>query len=150
MPTLTERVEADYKNAMKSGDRRRVDTLRLVKAALQRVAIERRKDTLDEQDVLQVLAQQTKQRRETLESAKQGNRADIAAQATEELVILGGYLPTQLSETALKQLVEEALQAVGSNQGQIMKYVMSKAAGAADGKLVSQLVGERLKPASRG
>ena len=149
MPTLTERLETDYKTAMKSGDRRRIDTLRLIKAALQRVAIDRRKDVLDDQDVLQVLAQQTKQRRETLEAAKQGSRQDIAAQATEELAILSGYLPAQMPEAALKQLIEEALQAVGPNQGQMMKYVMAKAAGGAEGKVVSQLVGERLKAAPR-
>jgi uncharacterized protein YqeY len=145
MPTLSERLESDYKTAMKAGERRRIDTLRLVKAAMQRVAIEQRKDALDDKDVLQVLAHQAKQRRETLESAKQGGRADIAAQAQEELAIVESYLPQQLSSDAVKRLIEEAVQAVGANQGQMMKYVMGKAAGAADGKLVSQLVGERLK-----
>ena len=145
MATLTERLETDYKTAMKAGDRRRVDTFRLVKAAIQRVAIEKRKDALDDPEVIQVVAQQAKLRRETMEAAKQGNRQDILTQATEELAILTAYLPQQLSPEVLRQLIDEAVQAVGVNQGQIMKYVMSKAAGAADGKTVSQLVGERLK-----
>jgi hypothetical protein len=145
MATLTERFDADYKVAMKSGDRLRVDTIRLVKAAVQRAAIDKRKDSLEDAEVLQVLSHQAKQRRETLESAKQGSRQDIADQAAKELAIIESYLPQQLSADALKQLIEEAVKASGLNQGQIMKYVMGKAAGAADGKLVSRLVGERLK-----
>ena len=146
MATLTERIEADYKTAFKAGERRRVDTLRLIKAAMQRVSIEKRKQTLDDAEIVQVLNQQAKQRRETLEAAKKGGRQDVLDQSAEELAILNSYLPQPLSPEALKQLVEEAVQAVGANQGQIMKYVMQKAAGAADGKVVSQLVAERLKP----
>jgi hypothetical protein len=145
MPTLVERFEADYKTAMKAGERIRIDTLRLVKAAIQRVAIEKRTDTLNDPDVLQVLAQQAKQRQETIESAKQSNRPDVLAQATQELQILKAYLPEPLSEDALHRLIDEAVQSVGANQGQVMKYVMSKAGGMVDGKAVNQLVAARLK-----
>jgi uncharacterized protein YqeY len=138
-------LESDYKVAFKAGERLRVETIRLIKAGMQRVAIERRTDVLDDQAVLQVLAQQAKQRRETIESARQTGRQDVLDQATAELTILVSYLPQQLSESALRQLIDEAVNAVGPNQGQIMKYVMGKAAGSADGKLVSQLVGDRLK-----
>ena len=119
-----------------------------MKAGIQRAAIDKRKETLGDQEIIQVLTQQVKQRRETIESAKQANRQDVQSQATQELAILNSYLPAQLSQDAVKQLIDEAIQAVGSNQGQIMKHVMSKAAGAADGKLVSQLVSERLQQAS--
>ena len=146
MPTLTERLETDYKTALKAGQRLRVDTLRLVKAATQRVAIEKRKPSLDDQEVTQVIAQQAKLRRETIDSAKQTSRQDVLSQATEELAILTSYLPKQLSEDELKRLVEEAVGSVGAGQqGPIMKYVMAKAAGAADGKMVSRLVAERMK-----
>ena len=145
MATLTERLESDYKTAMKAGERLRVDTLRLVKAGMQRVAIEKRKTSLDDQEVLQVLAQQAKQRRETIDSAKQTSRQDVEAQATQELEILNAYLPQPLSEDAVKRLIEDAIQTVGLNQGSIMKHVMGKSAGAADGKIVSRLVAERLK-----
>lgn len=147
MPTLIERIEADYKTAFKAGERVRIDTLRLIKAGIQRVAIEKRKELLDDAEVIQVLVQQAKQRRETLESAKQSNREDVLTQTTQELAILNTYLPQQMSEQALKQLIEEAVGAVGTNQGQIMKYVMAKAGGIADGKTVSQLVAARLKGA---
>ncbi len=148
MATLTERLEADYKAAMKAQDRLRIDTIRLVKAAIQRVAIEKRKDTLEDAEVIPVLSQQVKQRRETIESAKQTGRQDVLAQATAELEMLNAYLPQPLSVDALKQLVEEAVKAVGPNQGQIMKFVMGQAAGRADGKTVSQLVSERLTQGS--
>ena len=145
MPTLMERMDADYKTALKAGQRLRVDTLRLVKAGVQRAASEKRKDTLSDPEVIQVLSQQAKQRRETIDAAKKSSRQDILEQATQELAILAAYLPEALSSEALARLVDEAIQVVGANQGPIMKYVMEKAAGGADGKTVSQLVAERLK-----
>ena len=145
MATLTERIETDYKAAMKARERLRIDTLRLIKAGIQHVAIEQRKDALSDPEITQVLVQQAKQRRETIESAKQTNRHDVLTQATEELAILNSYLPQPLSADALARLIDEAISAVGRNQGQIVKFVMGKASGAADGKLVSQLVAERLK-----
>lgn len=145
MATLTERIDTDYKTAMKARDQRRVDTLRLIKSAIQRVAMDKRKDQLDDPDVVQVLSQQAKQRRETLDAATQGGRAEMVTQTNEELAIIAGYLPQQLSPDAIRQLVDEAIAAVGPNQGLIMKTVMAKAAGAADGKTVSQVVAERLK-----
>ena len=145
MPTLTERLESDYKTAMKAGDRTRIDTLRLIKAAMQKVAIEKRKDLLDDPEVTQVLVQQAKQRNETMESAKKSSRQDVLGQASAELAILQGYLPKPLSPEEIRRLIEEAVKAVGLTQGLIMKQVMSKTAGAADGKTVSQLVAERLK-----
>ena len=143
MPTLTERIESDYKTAFKAGDRVRIDTLRLVKAGIQKVAMDKRKDTLDDQEVIQVLSMQAKQRKETLESAKKSNREDIVTQTNQELEILGTYLPQQLSEDAVRKLVDEAIASVGKNQGPVMKFVMGKAAGAADGKLVSRIVSEQ-------
>lgn len=147
MATLTERLDADYQQALKAGQRRRVDTIRLVKAAMQRVAIEKRKDALEDREVLEILSQQVKQRRETMDAATTGNRQDILAQSKEELAILSAYLPEPLSEAALTRLIEEAVQAVGADRGQVMKYVMAKAAGAAEGKLVNQLVSQRLQSA---
>ena len=144
MPTLIERINEDYKTAYKAGERLRVDTLRLVKAGIQKVAMDKRKDTLDDQEVIQVLSQQAKQRKETLESARQSGRNDILTQSTQELAILNTYLPQQLSEDALRKLVDEAIASLGKAQGPIMKYVMGKAAGAADGKVVSRLVAEQL------
>ncbi|MBI4341398.1 MAG: GatB/YqeY domain-containing protein [Candidatus Omnitrophica bacterium] len=144
MPTLTDRIEDDYKTAMKAGDRIRIDTLRLIKAGIQKVAIDKRKDRLDDPEILQVLSQQAKQRRETIESAKQSNRQDILTQSEQELALLNSYLPQQLSEEALRKLIDDAIATVGKQQGPIMKDVMAKASGAADGKLVSRLVAERL------
>ena len=119
MPTLTERIEADYKTAMKAGDRIRIDTLRLIKAGVQRVAIEKRQNALDDAGVTQVITQQAKQRRETIESAKSAKRQDILTQAEAELALLTAYLPQQLSEEALRKLVDEAVGAAGPSQGPV-------------------------------
>lgn len=150
MPTLHERIDADYIAAMKARAQQRVGTLRLIKADIQRVGIEKRSSSLDDKEVTQVLNKQAKQCKETIDAAKKANRQDVLTQATEELAIITNYLPEPLSEDAITQLVDEAFQAAGAEatQGQIMKYVMAKAAGAADGKIVSQLVGARLKPTS--
>jgi uncharacterized protein YqeY len=145
MPTLIERIEGDYKTALKAGDRLRVDALRMIKAGVQRVAIEKRQDTLDDQGVAQVISQQVKQRKETLESAKTAGRQDVVAQTEAELKLLAAYLPEQLSEDAIRGLIAEAIAAVGPQQGPIMKHVMAKAAGTADGKTVSRLVADQLK-----
>ena len=83
MATLTERLETDYKTAMKAQDRRRIDTIRLIKAAIQKVAIDKKKDVLDDAEVIQVLTQQAKQRKETLDAGKQTGRQDIVTQANE-------------------------------------------------------------------
>ena len=148
MATLLERVETDYKTALKAQDRLRVDTLRLIKAAAQRVAMDKRKDALDDQEMIQVMNQQAKQRHETIDSAKPSGRQDIMDQANAELAIITAYLPQPLSAEAITRLIDEALASVGPNQGQIMRYVMSKAGGAVDGKTVNQLVGQRLKQSS--
>ena len=145
MPLL-EQLDADYKSAMKSGNRIRIDTIRMVKAAIQKTAIEKRKDRLDDAEIIPVLSQQAKQRHETIESAKHSNRQDVITQASEELAVLQSYLPKQLSSEEILRLIDEAIQSVGTNQGQIMKYVMAKAAGATDGNVVSQLVVQRIKP----
>ena len=150
MATLRERIEDDYKTAMKAQDRLRIDTLRLVKAALQRVAMDKRKDALDDTEITQVLMQQAKQRNETLEMAKQNSRQDVVAQTQQELAVIAAYLPKQMSADELRKIIDEAIAAVGPNQGPIMKFVMAKVpAGTSDGKIVSQLVAERLKGAAK-
>ncbi len=145
MPTLTERLDTDYKTALKAGQRLRVDTVRMIKASIQRVAMEKRKDTLTDPEVVQIVSQQAKQRHETLAAAEKAGRQDMVDQAKAELAMLQEYLPAQLTPDAIKALVEEAIKEVGLNQGLIMKAVMAKTAGAADGKVVSQMVAERLK-----
>ena len=144
MGQLAARLEQDYKIAFKAQERLRIDTLRLIKAALQKVQIDKHKDVLDDPEVVQVLSQQAKQRQETIDAAAKSSRAEILAQAQQELAIITAYLPARLSDEAIGALVDEAIKAVGANQGQIMKHVMSKASGSVDGKQVSQIVAQRL------
>ena len=149
MATLQERIEADYKTAMKAGDRLRVDALRLIKAEIQKVAMEKRTEQMADADVVPVLSRQAKQRQETIDAAKKANRQDVVDQTLKELDVLKAYLPQALSTEMLKQFIDEAIKTAGANQGQIMKAVMAKAAGAADGKVLTPLVVERLKQAAK-
>ena len=154
MATLQERLETTYaeayKQSLKHGERQReASILRMVKAELQKLAIEKRTEKLADADVMPVLSKQVKQLKETMEAAQKAGRQDLITQATEELEIVNAYLPKALSPEAIKELIDEAMKTAGSNQGQIMKAVMAKAAGAADGKLVSQLVAERLKQGAK-
>jgi len=144
MGALSDQLQRDYPAAVKAQNRRRIDTIRLIKADLEKLAIEKKTQDLSDEDVMQILRKQVKQRREMLEAARASGRQEIIAQTTEELKILEGYLPQPLGREGLQALIEEAITSVGPQQGPIMKFVMGKAAGAADGKLVSQLVAERL------
>jgi uncharacterized protein YqeY len=145
MATLVERLEEDYKTAMKAGDRPRVATVRLLKAGVATAAIDKRKPSLDDQEAVEVIAHQAKQCRETIESAKRANREDILAQATAELAIVASYLPPPLSEEDITWLIDEAIAAVGKQHGPVMKQVMAQTKGRAEGAVVNRLVGERLK-----
>ena len=147
MNTLKERIDAEYKTAFKAGERLKIDVLRLIKADVQRVEIDKKSDAVADADLVQILNRQAKQRQEMIDAATKGGRAEMAAQAEQELTIIKSYLPKSLSTEELTALINEAVTAVGTNQGLVMKHVMGKAAGAADGKLVSQLVSARLKPA---
>jgi len=94
--TLAERVDADLVAAMKAGDAVRVSTLRMLKADLVNAAIAQRQATLDDPQALEVLRRQIKQRRESVEAFKKGNRSDLVDQESKELAILERYLPHAL------------------------------------------------------
>lgn len=148
MATIAERLDEDYKTAMKARDADRVSAIRMLKAAFQQMAIEKRKDRLEDAEATLVLIKQVKQINETIEAATKAGREDAISKAKAELEILKPYMPEPISEEKLLALVDEAIQTAGDNRGQIMKYVMSKAGAGADGKRVNQLVAQRLKPAS--
>ena len=145
MATLSERLETDYKTAMKAGERSRVGVLRLLKAGIAKTAIDKRKPALEDPEALEVIAHHAKQCRETIDAATRANRNDILDQATAELKIVTAYLPPPLSEDDLKQLIEEAIGTVGAQQGPVMKHVLGKTKGLAEGGVVNRLVAERLK-----
>lgn len=146
--TLVDRIDADLKVAMKAGDAARVSTLRMLKAELVNAAIDLRQASVDDAKALEVVRRQIKQHRESLEAFTKGNRRDLVDKESRELAILEGYLPPQMSEEAVRQIVRECVQASGASGptdlGKVMKLVMERVKGRADGKRVNQLVVEAL------
>jgi uncharacterized protein YqeY len=146
--TLYETISNDVKTAMKSGDQARVEVLRFALSGLQGALKEKTvKDptaTLSDEEAAAVLQKEAKRRKESIELFKQGNRADLAAKEETELAILSAYLPKQMPREEIEKLVEE-LKAQGFNEfNTLMREAMKTAKGKADGKLVGEVVKEKL------
>lgn len=145
---VQDRLTDDMKRAMKEKDKIRLSVIRMVRTALKNEEIERQRP-LTEEETIQVLQRERKQRRESLQAAQQAGRTDLEAQAQQEIAILEEYLPTALSEEELRTLVEETIAEVGAkgkaDLGRVMAALMPKVKGRADGKAVNALVQESLR-----
>jgi len=143
-PTLFDKIQADLKQAMLSKDGLRTSVLRLLVSAVRYYQVEKSLPALADEDVIQVLKRQAKQRRDSIESFATANRTDLAEKERQELTILENYLPKQLSEAEITTLVKAAIAETGvtskAQTGLVMKSVMPKLQGRADGKLVNQIV----------
>jgi len=145
---LQDRIPQELKGAMLARDELRVSTLRLLKSALGYAQIERKKDKLDDGEVVAVLQKEIKKRREAAELYKAGGRPELAEKETKEAAILEEFLPKALPPEELEQLVRATIQELGATSkkemGPVIKAVQAKAAGRADGKSISLLVGKLL------
>jgi len=145
--SLCEQFRTDLTQAMKSGDRVRLSTLRLLTAAIKNRQIDKG-GALDDAEALEVVRLATKQRREAIALARQYGREDIAQQEEQELAILEAYLPEQLSTDDLIQRIDAVIQELGATSdkdlGRVMRVVMPAVQGRADGATVNRLVRERL------
>jgi uncharacterized protein YqeY len=142
-----DQILEDLKDAMRSGDTKRRETLRLLTAAFKQVEVDQRKE-LTEDDVISILTSEAKKRREAIEEAEKAGRAELAAQENYELALIQTYLPQQLSRAEIEKFVREAVQEVGAttpkDMGKVMKVLMPRLQGQADGKLVNTIVKEVL------
>lgn len=143
MSTLKDELLEDMKIAMKQKDKERVSVIRMVRAAIKNVEIEKRKDLTDE-EIVEVLAKEVKQRRGSIEEYKNVGKDDIVQQLEAEIEILTKYLPRQLTIEELEAIVDEVLQDVNGDIGKAMGAIMPRIKGRADGKIVSELVKKRL------
>lgn len=145
---LEDKIFNDYKKALKDRDTTKSSTLSFLRSEIANALIEKRKKNLDDSEVIGVIKKQIKQHQDSIEQFKKGNRADLVDKETKELEILKSYLPEELPQEEIKKIIEETIvetQAAGlKDMGKVMKLVMSKIAGRADGKLVNDLVRERL------
>lgn len=140
---LRERVDADIKVALKSGAKDRLSALRMLSAALKNKQIDKRR-TLTEEEVVETVRSQIKQRRDSIEQFAKGNRQDLVDKETAEVQVLEEYLPRQLSLEELDAMVRDAVSQTGAqgakDMGKVMKALIPMVGGRADGKLVSELV----------
>jgi len=148
--TLSQRIESAMRDAMRARDDRRTQTLRLAMAAAHNQRIARGRELTDE-EVVDVLARQVKQRRESIDMYRAGGREDRAADEEAEAAILAEFLPQQLTEEEIEALVRAAVaetDATGPGDlGRVMGRVSPQTKGRADGRLVSEIA-RRLLEAS--
>jgi len=144
---LKDRITEDMKTAMRAGDKDRLGTIRLALAAIKQREVDER-ISLDDAQVLAVLDKMIKQRREAITQFQSGGRADLVAKETAEIAVLQGYLPAQMSEAEIDQLISESIAATGAasikDMGKVMALVKPKAQGRADLGAVSARIKQKL------
>lgn len=140
---LRERIDADTKNALKSGAKDKVSTLRMLNAALKNKQIDKRRP-LSEEEVVETIRTLIKQRKDSIEQFAKGGRQDLVDKETAEVAVLEVYLPQPLSREVLEAMVREAVAQTGAqgakDMGKVMKALIPIVGGRADGKLISELV----------
>mgnify|MGYP000496809947 CR=1 FL=1 len=144
---LKEQIDQELKEAIKAKDERKLSALRLLKTAIRRAEVDKMRE-LSEEEILAVIAAEAKKRREAIEQYSRGGREDLALQEKEELAILEAYLPKPLSREEIEEMARQAIKEVGATDprqmGQVMKILMPRVKGRADGALVSKIVQELL------
>ncbi len=148
--SLEEKILNDFKVAMKARNTVKVSILSFLRAQLSYVALEKNKKVLEDADCIAAIKRLIKQHQDSIEQFKAGARQDLVDKEIRELEILKVYLPLEISEEALKKIVDEAITSTGAagikDMGKVMKDVLARTAGAADGKMVSEMVKSRLSP----
>jgi len=151
MPSLKEQLDSDLKEAQKAKDTIRVNVIRMLKTTIKNREVEKIGE-LTEQELLQAVNSQIKTRLEAIEGFKKGGRDEMVKKEEAELAILKAYLPAQLSKEELVALIDKAVAETGAagprDMGKVMKALMGDVTGKADGKLVSELVKEKLSSLS--
>jgi hypothetical protein len=146
---LEERLLEEMKEAMKSSDKLRLSTIRMIRSTLKNKEIELRKP-LDDGEIQKVIQGMVRKGEESLEQFKLGGRMDLVEKEGKEIEILKSYLPQAMTREEVLKVIDEAIQETQStsakDMGKVMKSVIPKLQGKADGKLVNQLVKERLSP----
>ena len=142
--SLLKQIDQDLIKALKSGDRLAADTLRGLKSDIKYFELENRIEEATDEQVIGVISSSAKRRRDSIEQFAAGGRQDLVDKETRELEIVKKYLPEQLSEDDITKIVQEAIEETGAqspaDMGKVMKIVMPKVKGRADGKLVQTIV----------
>jgi hypothetical protein len=146
---LEERLVDEMKQAMKANDKLRLSTIRMIRTAIKNKEIEQRKK-LDEDVILKVIQGMVRKGEESIEQFKLGGRMDLVEKETKEIEILKSYLPKPLGQEEILEIIDQTIEETHAlslkDLGKVMKSVMPKLGGRAEGALINQLVKERLSP----
>lgn len=141
---LKQQIQKDLLEAMKAHEEVKVSALRLLKAAVLKFETAGERKEAGDNDVLGIIGKEVKQRRDSIEEFKKGNRLDLAQKEEQELAILQTYLPPQISEEELKKVIAETIATVGAKSkadiGKVMAALMPKLKGHADGAMANRIV----------
>jgi len=144
---LRQKLLDDLKQAMRSGDKVRRSVIRLVIAAIKNAEIARQA-ALDDTDILGIIAKEVRQRRESIEAFRQGNRHDLVAQEEAELTILNEYLPQQMTREEIIAAARQVIEGIGAqgpgDKGKVMPKLIAQLKGSADGREINAVVTELL------
>lgn len=145
---LKDQLTHDMKLAMKDKDKVRLSVIRMIKASVKKMEIDK-KLTLSNDETLDVIVREMKQRRDSIAEFERAGREDLVEKEKEELTILQAYLPEQLSEEELRSLIQQEIERLGAiskaDMGKVMGCVVPKIKGKADGKAAQKIVQELLK-----
>jgi uncharacterized protein YqeY len=146
--TLQERLSQEIKSAMLTKDADKLSTLRLLKSVIGYLLVERKTETLSDADFVGVVQKEVKKRRDAIDQYDKGGRPELAAKEKKEITVLETFLPQALSPEELEQLIKATIAETGAtgkkDMGPVIKAVQAKAAGRADGKTISGIVGKLL------
>jgi len=144
---LKERLKEDMKAAMKAKDKERLSVIRMLQSLIKNAEIDKRGELTDE-EIVSLLMKYAKQRRESIELYEKGGRQDLVEKEKRELQIVESYLPKQMDEDEIRELVAKVIEEVGASSpkdiGKVMQAVMPKVKGRADGSVVNKIVRELL------
>ena len=146
--TLDEKINQEYIQAMKDKNSFKSSTLSFLRAQIKYLKIDKKVEKVEDADVVSVIKKQIKQRQDSITQFEQGGRNDLADKEKAELALLKEYLPQEMSTDSLRPIVDEVIKSSGASSikdmGKVMKDVMTKVAGQADNKMVSDVVKEQL------
>jgi len=146
--TLKEKIGYDYNAALKARDERRLSALRLLRTEAKKREVSRQKKELTDAEFTEVISSLVKQRRESIRLFAEGGRQDLVEKEETELKVLLAYLPEALTPAELEELIHQVIQETQASgpkdQGKVMKAIMPRVTGRADGKMVSEMVKQAL------
>jgi uncharacterized protein YqeY len=145
--SLLDRLTEDMKTAMKTGEKERLSTIRLLRGQIKDAAIDKRAD-LTEDEELAVLTNAAKKRREAIQAYRDAIREDLAEKEESELKVIQDYLPAALDVAEVEKIIDAAIAQTGAQNlkdlGKVMPLVMNETKGRADGKMISEMVRKKL------